>query len=49
MDIEGLKLITQNIVKTAVKNKAFEHETIDEYMIVSIVTQVIIAYNLVID
>ena len=36
MDIDGLKQVNQNIVKTAVKNKAFENGTIDGYMVAAI-------------
>jgi hypothetical protein len=36
MDIDGLKQINQQIVKTALQNKTFENETIDGYMVVAI-------------
>ena len=36
MDIDGLKQINQNIVKTAVENKTFENGTIDGYMVAAI-------------
>ena len=36
MDIDGLKQVNQNIVKMAVKNKAFENGTIDGYMVAAI-------------
>jgi len=36
MDIKGLKHVNQNIVKTAVDNKAFKNGTIDGYMVAAI-------------
>ena len=36
MDIDGLKQINQQIVKTALQNKTFENGTIDGYMVVAI-------------
>ncbi|KLU66406.1 transposase DDE domain protein [Desulfosporosinus acididurans] len=36
MDIDGLKQVNQNIVKTAVENKVFDNGTIDGYTVVAI-------------
>jgi len=36
MDIDGLKQINQQILKTALQNKTFENGTIDGYMVVAI-------------
>ena len=36
LDLEGLKQVNQNIVKTAVENNVFDNGTIDGYTVVAI-------------